>query len=208
MENKWLKRAAALLASGCLIFSLAGCSKGQELVDKAVQKINPKAQQEETQTEEVEEEPEVDVAKPELTTNLEGSVTYTVGDKAEALKVEAKTSDSGTITYQWDQSTTNKNGGGSIIEGATESTYTPSTKEAGILYYYVVATNNIGSSSNGVTSETVEVVVNEEGEEAQEGAEGQEQPQETEGQEQPETAEGGQEAAQGEAQPANQGAAQ
>ena len=148
------------------------------------------------------EEPEVDVAKPELTTNLEGSVTYTVGDKAEALKVEAKVSDSGTLTYQWYQSTTNKNGGGRIIEGATESTYTPSTKEAGILYYYVVATNNIGNSKNGITSETVEVVVNEEGEEAQEGTEGQEQSQEADGQEQPETA------AQGETQPENQGAAQ
>lgn len=208
MKNKWLKKTAVLLTSGCLIFSLAGCSKGQEMVDKVMQKINPKTEQEETQTEEIVEEPEVDVAKPELTTNLEGSVTYTVGDKAEALKVEAKVSDSGTLTYQWYQSTTNKNGGGRIIEGATESTYTPSTKEAGILYYYVVATNNIGNSKNGITSETVEVVVNEEGEEAQEGTEGQEQSQEADGQEQSETAEGGQEAAQGETQPENQGAAQ
>ena len=52
-----------------------------------------------------------------------------------------------------------KNGGGTPIDGATENTYVPSTKEEGTMYYYAVATSTIGNSSNGVTSDTAEVIV-------------------------------------------------
>ena len=78
-----------------------------------------------TQEAEKEVEPEVPVAKPELVTNLSGSVTYKTGDEAAPLAVEVTTSYEGEITYQWYQSLTNTNGGGTIIEGATESSYTP-----------------------------------------------------------------------------------
>ena len=153
---------------------MTGC-KGKELIDKALEKVHLKTVQEtDTQEAEKEVEPEVPVAKPELVTNLSGSVTYKTGDEAAPLTVEATTSDEGEITYQWYQSLTNTNGGGTIIEGATESSYTPSTKEEGTVYYYVVATSTIKTSTIRVSCETAEVIVSSETQEGEavEGAEG------------------------------------
>lgn len=184
MRNKWLKRGILFLAVGCLTFSMTGC-KGKEILNTALEKLHLKTVEEpEEEVEEKEVEPEVEVAKPELTTNLSGSVTYEIGDAAEPLTVEATTSDEGAITYQWYQSFTNTNGGGTIIEGATENTFTPPTKEAGIVYYYVVATSTIQNSTNRITSETAEVVVSEKTE-AETAAENAEAPAETQ-EEQPE----------------------
>lgn len=178
MRNKWLKRGILFLAVGCLTFSMTGC-KGKEILNTALEKLHLKTVEEpEEEVEEKEVEPEVEVAKPELTTNLSGSVTYEIGDAAEPLTVEATTSDEGEITYQWYQSFTNTNGGGTIIEGATENTFTPPTKEAGIVYYYVVATSTIQNSTNRITSETAEVVVSEKAE-AETAAENAEAPAET-----------------------------
>ena len=167
MRNKWLKRGVLFLAVGCLTFSMTGC-KGKEVLNTALEKLHLKTVEEpEEEIEEKEVEPEVEVAKPELTTNLSGSVSYNVGDIATPLTVEATTSDEGEITYQWYQSLTNTNGGGTLIEGATENTFTPPTKEAGTVYYYVVATSTIHSSTNRITSETAEIIVSQEtGEEA------------------------------------------
>lgn len=184
MRNKWLKRGILFLAVGCLTFSMTGC-KGKEILNTALEKLHLKTVEEpEEEVEEKEVEPEVEVAKPELTTNLSGSVTYEIADAAEPLTVEATTSDEGEITYQWYQSFTNTNGGGTIIEGATENTFTPPTKEAGIVYYYVVATSTIQNSTNRITSETAEVVVSEKTE-AETAAENAEAPAETQ-EEQPE----------------------
>ena len=167
MKNKWVKKSILFLAAGCLSLSITGC-KGKELIDKALEKVHLKTVQEtDTQEAEKEVEPEVPVAKPELVTNLSGSVTYKTGDEAAPLTVEATTSDEGEITYQWYQSLTNTNGGGTIIEGATESSYTPSTKEEGTVYYYVVATSRIKTSTNRVTSETAEVIVSSETQEGE-----------------------------------------
>ena len=174
MKNKWVKKSILFLAAGCLSLSMTGC-KGKELIDKALEKVHLKTVQEtDTQEAEKEVEPEVPVAKPELVTNLSSSVTYKTGDEAAPLTVEATTSDEGEITYQWYQSLTNTNGGGTIIEGATESSYTPSTKEEGTVYYYVVATSTIKTSTNRVTSETAEVIVSSETQEGEavEGTEG------------------------------------
>ena len=167
MRSKWLKRGVLFLAVGCLTFSMTGC-KGKEVLNTALEKLHLKTVEEpKEEIEEKEVEPEVEVAKPELTTNLSGSVSYNVGDTATPLTVEATTSDEGEITYQWYQSLTNTNGGGTLIEGATENTFTPPTKEAGTVYYYVVATSTIHSSTNRITSETAEIIVSQEtGEEA------------------------------------------
>lgn len=178
MKNKWLRKCLILFCTGCLIFSMTGCDKVQEKAQGLADKVlgREDVQEEETQEEETQDrEPEIEVAEPELTTNLSGSVTYKPGDTAKALEVEATVSDQGTITYQWYQSTSNKNGGGTMIEGATEKTYIPSTAEEGTIYYYVVATNTIGNSSSGVTSDTAEVIVSKEAsQEGQDNAEGQE----------------------------------
>lgn len=162
MKNKWLRRSVLFLAAGCLSISLTGC-KGKEMIDTVLEKVHLKTVQEtESEKTKKEVEPEVPVEKPELVSNLSGSVTYKPGDTAAPLTVEATASDGGVITYQWYQSQTNTNGGGTIIEGATQSSYTPSTQEVGMMYYYVVATNTIKSSTNRITSDTIEVIISEE----------------------------------------------
>lgn len=159
MKNKWLKKGMVVLTIGCMALPMTGC-KAEKIFDKVLEKSDSK-KEEDKETEKKEAEPEVPVEKPQWTTNLSGSVTYTKDTEAEALQVEATASDNGTISYQWYKTLTNTNGGGTVIEGETSSTFTPPTDEAGTVYYYVVAINTIGSSTNRVTSETMEVIVSE-----------------------------------------------
>lgn len=164
MKNKWLKKAMIILTLGCLAFSMTAC-KAEHVLDKVLEKTDSQ-KTEEKDTEKAEStEPKIEVAKPEITTNLSGSVTYKKGDTAEPLTVEAASSDGGTITYQWYQSLTNTNGGGTVIEGETESTFTPPTQEEGTMYYYAVAISTIETSTNRVTSDTKEVIVTADAEE-------------------------------------------
>jgi len=64
----------------------------------------------------------------------------------------------GDYAYQW-YSSANNSGTGSMIDGATEATYLPSTSIVGTVYYYCVITqpNGVGCS---VTSDFAEVKVN------------------------------------------------
>jgi Alpha-L-arabinofuranosidase B, catalytic len=63
------------------------------------------------------------------------------------------------LTYQWFSNTTNSNFGGTIINGATSSSYVPSTSTVGTSYYYV----EISSSNDPTVVSTVSgpVIVNE-----------------------------------------------
>ncbi len=179
LKNKWLKKGMVILTIGCIAIPMTGC-KAEKIFDKVLEKSDSKKEENKT-VEKKEVEPEVPVEKPQWTTNLSGSVTYEKDAEAEALQIEATASDSGTISYQWYKSLTNTNGGGTAIEGETSNTFTPPTNEIGTVYYYVVAINTIGSSTNRVTSETMEVIVSEaaseetsseEGETSEQGAEG------------------------------------
>lgn len=169
LKNKWLKNGMLAAAVGCMAFVMTGC-QGEQVLNTVLDKVNPKAEAEAPE-EEFSIEPDVNVEKPELTVNLSGSRIYKTGEKAEELKVEAAASDNGAISYQWYKSLTNTNGGGTLIEGATQNTYTPPTEETGTVYYYAVATNNIENSANGVTSDTVEIIVSDNPEEAKKAAE-------------------------------------
>lgn len=159
VKNKWLKKGMVVLTIGCMALPMTGC-KAEKIFDKVLEKSDSK-KEENKEAEKKEAEPEVPVEKPQWTTNLSGSVTYTKDTEAEALQVEATASDNGAISYQWYKSLTNTNGGGTVIEGETSSSFTPPTNEVGTVYYYVVAINTIGSSTNRVTSETMEVIVSE-----------------------------------------------
>ncbi|MDG1730424.1 MAG: PKD domain-containing protein [Algibacter sp.] len=65
----------------------------------------------------------------------------------------------GTITYQWYSNTTNSNTGGSLITGATNSSYTPPTfNTSGNYYFYVIIALN-GSGCSDITSEVAEIIV-------------------------------------------------
>lgn len=65
----------------------------------------------------------------------------------------------GTPSYQWYSNTTNSNTGGTIISGATNSTFTPSIFTAtGNFYYYAVVSLN-GNGCGPVSSEVAEIVI-------------------------------------------------
>lgn len=65
------------------------------------------------------------------------------------------TSSNGT-SFQWYSNSTNNNTTGTIIPGATQSSYTPPSNTIGTIYYYVVVSNSTCST----TSTTVQVTTN------------------------------------------------
>lgn len=95
---------------------------------------------------------------PVFGVDLGQTVTYRVGASAETLMVDA-TAGSGAVSYQWYTNNAAANGGGEPIEGATETTYTPSTAETGTFYYFCVATSNQDGRIRMSTSQLATVVV-------------------------------------------------
>ena len=65
---------------------------------------------------------------------------YTETNKSITLSVDATDG----VTYQWYKNTTASNTGGTLITGATSSSYTVSSSKVGSEYYYVVIHNNFG----------------------------------------------------------------
>jgi len=83
------------------------------------------------------------------------NATYTYGDTATALTVNASVNDGGILTYQWFRNETSSNQGGTIIGGITETSYTPPTNTTGTAYYYVEITNTITDNGDGGTKTVV-----------------------------------------------------
>ncbi len=77
-----------------------------------------------------------------ITTQPAGAI-YCPNATATPLSVVA--AGAGTLTYQWYANTSNSNTGGTLISGATTSTYTPSTAVTGAIYYYVSVTGTCGT---------------------------------------------------------------
>jgi len=61
----------------------------------------------------------------------------------------------GTITYQWYKNTTASTAGGTLISGATGTSYTPPTTVAGTAYYYVIATNSQGNTTSTISGAVI-----------------------------------------------------
>jgi hypothetical protein len=58
----------------------------------------------------------------------------------------------GTVTYQWYSNTTSSNSGGTVIQNATNSSYTPIVSGTpGATYYYATVTSGCGSVSSNAT---------------------------------------------------------
>ena len=97
---------------------------------------------------------------PTLTQDLSAeTVTYTSGDAATALAVTA--TGSGTLTYQWQVSTTSGSDGFADIPDATSSSYTSSTETPGSYWYRAIVSNtDEGKDPASVTSTATLVVVN------------------------------------------------
>lgn len=60
-----------------------------------------------------------------------------------------------TPTIQWYSNTTASTTGGTLIEGETNSSYSPATDVAGTYYYYAVASNSLGTATSNVITLTV-----------------------------------------------------
>lgn len=102
------------------------------------------------------------VEVPVLNNDLGEPVTYGLGGTAEPLSIDASVEDGGTLSYQWYRNNVDSNGGGTAIEGAVDSSFTPPTSEAGTTYYYVVVTNTINKGIQLTVSTTKCVTVTEE----------------------------------------------
>lgn len=86
------------------------------------------------------------------------SQTICVGGSANELSVEVS-GGAGTALYQWFSNSTYSNSGGTIIPGATTSTYTPSVfNTVGIFYYYVEVTF-VSNGCSTLTSDVAKIEV-------------------------------------------------
>ena len=107
--------------------------------------------------------PPVDAAAPIITDQPIGAI-YDKNAPAAALSVAASVTDGGTLSYQWYYNLSNNTTSGSMIGGATGSSYTPDVSSAGTVYYYCVVTNTNGSATGNktatVTSNTAAITVN------------------------------------------------
>ncbi|MFY7964141.1 MAG: T9SS type A sorting domain-containing protein [Chitinophagaceae bacterium] len=69
-----------------------------------------------------------------------GTQTVCVNGSLTALSVSA----TGATSYQWYSNSTNSNTGGTLVTGATSSSYTPSNVSASSLYYYCSVSAGVG----------------------------------------------------------------
>jgi gliding motility-associated-like protein len=92
------------------------------------------------------------------TVSTQPTVTQTIcnGGTSAALTV-AYTGGTGTASYQWYSNATSSNTGGTLIAGATTSTYTPTGLTTGTYYYYCVIT--LSGSSCGSTTSNIATVI-------------------------------------------------
>ncbi|MFN7015348.1 MAG: PKD-like domain-containing protein, partial [Bacteroidia bacterium] len=99
------------------------------------------------------------VPDPVLTTQPLAQQTVCQNTPASVLEVIANGGIGSTYSYQWYVSSANNTTSGSIIVGATNSSYTPPTITAGTLYYYCLVTQNAGDGCD-VISAIATVTVN------------------------------------------------
>ena len=101
---------------------------------------------------------EIDVVtNPVVTEQPKVAQTVCQGSTPSDLSTTA-TGGFGTYTYQWYKNTVNNNSTGTVINGATNKTYTPSTATVGTMYYYCLVKQPDGFGCS-VTSDPGEVVV-------------------------------------------------
>ena len=154
----------AVLLTAALVYTLTGCSFSSVpetwklLLGKSDNGAMTTAEMQQLKDNKVIRIVDENLAAPEFTMNLGDTYTYQVGAGADALVVEAAAPE-GTISYQWYSSTAEMNGGGKVIEGATEATYIPDTSEKGTGYYFCVATVTVDDRIRESTSLVASVVV-------------------------------------------------
>ncbi|SET06446.1 S-layer homology domain-containing protein [Paenibacillus sp. NFR01] len=105
----------------------------------------------------------VDAATPSILDQPTGG-TVNLNETGPTLSVTASVIDHGMLSYQWYSNSSNSTDTGTLISGATESSYKAPTSKAGTTYYYVIV-KNTNDAANGnktaeKTSDIAAVVVN------------------------------------------------
>jgi len=72
------------------------------------------------------------------------SADYLTGETVKELKVQAKVNDGGTITYQWYETATYTNTGGTAVANATGPAFTPDMAGKTESFFYAAVTNTTG----------------------------------------------------------------
>ncbi len=85
------------------------------------------------------------------------SQSLCLNDTSTALSVTAT---GGSLLYQWYSNSVSSNSGGTLISGATSSTYTPLTNTFGTKYYYCVVSNGAPCSSSVTSAVSGNVTIN------------------------------------------------
>lgn len=96
--------------------------------------------------------------QPYITTQPISTQTLCVGGTPSTLSL-SYTQGYGTPNYQWYSNTVNSTVGGTLIPGATSSTYTPSGATVGATYYYCITTFPLNTYCNSITTSTAYVNV-------------------------------------------------
>ena len=91
-----------------------------------------------------------------LTQPSSSAQSLNVGASATALSVSAS---GNSLTYQWYSNSSNSNSSGTLISGANNASYTPSTAVAGTLYYYVIISSTGGFTSTSNISGAIVVTL-------------------------------------------------
>ncbi|WP_213509017.1 S-layer homology domain-containing protein [Paenibacillus faecis] len=106
--------------------------------------------------------PDVDAETPAVVSQPLDQTLH-LGASARPLSVTAVVYDGGTLSYQWYRSDKNETAGGTAIEGAAGSSYTPPDKTVGTTYYYAVITNTnpgvTGVQTASATSSAAKVTI-------------------------------------------------
>ncbi|MDT0125357.1 S-layer homology domain-containing protein [Paenibacillus sp. RRE4] len=100
----------------------------------------------------------INAATPVIHTDLV-DLKVDQGSESPQLIVNATVSDSGTLSYQWYSNTNDSVEGATLIEGATESSYSVPTDQAGKVYYYVKVKNTNDLAAQNQTSTVNSLVV-------------------------------------------------
>lgn len=82
---------------------------------------------------------------------------YIAGETTKDLAIVA--SANGEMTYQWYENATDSNEGGTAIEGAVNSTYTPDSEAVGTKYYYCEVTNTGKTENNKTITNAARITV-------------------------------------------------
>jgi hypothetical protein len=91
-------------------------------------------------------------AKTPLITGQPESIICQQGSPDDFLWVQAESTDSGSLTYQWYSNTSQSHTSGSAISGETGDVFTPPTTTTGIYYYYCEITNTNTSATRNITA--------------------------------------------------------